>query len=736
MDLRTVRTAAQRIAEHADEHGLARVHVVLHGGEPLLLGLNGLRATLTELRGVIESVTQLDLRLQSNGVLVTPVMADLLAEFRVKVGISLDGDKSANDRHRRFANGASSHPQVLRALALLRRPAYRDIYAGLLCTVDIANDPIAVYEALLAEEPPQIDLLLPHATWDRPPPRPDGDRTGYGAWLARVYTRWIVDGRPVPIRLFDSLLSVATGGPSLTEAVGLNPADLVVIETDGAWEQADSLKAAYHGAPATGLNVFSHSVEDAAGHPGIAIRRAGLGGVCQTCRTCPVVHRCGGGLFAHRYRSGTGFDNPSVYCADLKELIATMDAAPAGATGSVPALGSVPGAVLDELGSGRGEAEALRSLTMSQLSITRALVAVLGNQAVPNTPAAAGWALLARLDVEAPDAVRTVLTHPYVRTWAVLSLDSTRGTDPDPDRAYLACLAAAAAVHAGADVDLDVPLQDGMLHLPTLGRLLIGSGVGRAAVSCGHGGFVTRAGGSVHAVRIGDRQAQPEGWQPTRHLRLGGVRVALEDTDPFRDCHQWPVAARLSGTAVDSWRRVAAAAWLSIRRTVPEHLPGLRIMLRSLAPLRHDGTGRQRSATSRHAFGAIGVAAVADPDALAVMLVHEMQHLKLGAVLDLCDLVDPGYRGRLSVGWRPDPRPLEAALSGAYAHLAVADVWRARRVAGGRHAPVADGRFRQYREWVSGAIDALLSTGALTHDGERFVDRMRRTVESWYDDRQ
>jgi uncharacterized protein len=34
------------------------------------------------------------------------------------------------------------------------------------------------------------------------------------------------------------------------------------------------------------------------------------------------VHRvCGAGHYAHRYRPGTGFRNPSVYCADLRRLI-------------------------------------------------------------------------------------------------------------------------------------------------------------------------------------------------------------------------------------------------------------------------------------------------------------------------------------------------------------------------------------------------------------------------------
>jgi len=51
-------------------------------------------------------------------------------------------------------------------------------------------------------------------------------------------------------------------------------------------------------------------------HPGIAARQQRLTGlryrvVARSWRTC------GGGLYAHRYRSGLGFANPSVYCADL-----------------------------------------------------------------------------------------------------------------------------------------------------------------------------------------------------------------------------------------------------------------------------------------------------------------------------------------------------------------------------------------------------------------------------------
>ena len=96
----------------------------------------------------------------------------------------------------------------------------------------------------------------------------------YAAWLGRIHSRWVADGRPLPIRFFDSLLDAWQGRPSGSEAAGLDPVDLLVIETDGSWEQTDSLKTAFDNAPATGLNIFSHSVDQAAAHPGVAVRQS------------------------------------------------------------------------------------------------------------------------------------------------------------------------------------------------------------------------------------------------------------------------------------------------------------------------------------------------------------------------------------------------------------------------------------------------------------------------------
>jgi uncharacterized protein len=84
---------------------------------------------------------------------------------------------------------------------------------------------------------------------------------------------------------------------------------------------------------------------------------------------------------------------------------------------------------------------------------------------------------------------------------------------------------------------------------------------------------------------------------------------------------------------------------------------------------------------------------------------------------DLYDLVDKTDTRRLHVGWREDPRPVEGALQGAYAHLSLAHLNQS-RAAAGRVA------WQRYRGWVCDACEELLKTGALTGHGERFVAGM------------
>lgn len=684
-----------------------------------------------ELRGALAGVCVLDLRIHTNGVLLDERFCDLFAELDIKVGVSLDGDKASNDRHRRYADGRSSHPQVLRAVELLNRRQYRPLFAGLLCTIDVENDPIAVYDALVALDPPRIDFLLPHATWDVPPPRPGNSSTPYADWLDAVYRRWSRTGRPVPVRIFDSVLRTLHGESSLTESLGLAPADLVVIETDGTFEQADSLKTAYDGAPVTGMDVIANSLDDVLEHPGMLARQGGAEELSRQCRSCPVVTSCGGGLYAHRYKTGSGFENPSVFCPDLMELITNIRdseaSAPHRSVASVPVEEL---AELDELAAGFGSAHTVARMAAAQLELNHELLVSVRERASQHDGvAAAAWELLTELDGDDPEALDAVVGHPYTRPWALRVLE---GRAPATITAGLAELAAAGAMRARNGTTVVVPLRNGLLRLPGVGVVTLDSGADFAEVTADAEDFTVRAAGRV--LRIGWDEGMDgltPHWQPVRIVELLGWALALEDTDPLRDSHQWPVAGRLSASGAKVWAEDLTAAWWLIRHQLAEYAPGLAAGLRVITPLDAPDRG-EVSAASKEVFGAIGVARPVSPDRLALLIVHEFQHMKLGAVLDMYDIYDPSDSRTFYAPWRRDPRPLAGLIQGVYAHIAVTDFWRVRRLAAeGEAARAAEAHFARWRQQTTEAVEVVAGSGALTELGERFVAGMANTAHGW-----
>ncbi|MFF3327192.1 radical SAM/SPASM protein FxsBH, inactivated beta-hydroxylase extension form [Streptomyces sp. NPDC002889] len=670
---------ALRLAEHAKSHALPSVSVILHGGEPLLAGPARLRRICEELTAALGEDTALDLRIHTNGLQLSSRYLDLFDEFDVKVGISLDGDRTANDRHRRFADGRTSHPLVLRAVELLRQDRYRHLYLGLLCTVDVANDPLAVYDALAELAPPRIDFLLPHATWDAPPARPDASPTAYADWILAVFDRWDALGRPVPVRLFESVLSTLGGGPSLTESLGLAPTDLVVVETDGTLEQVDSLKSAYDGAAATGFDVFTHTLDEVAAHPGVRARQLGLAGVSRTCRQCPVVRSCGGGLYTHRYAARSGFDNPSVYCADLEALIRGIEQRTAAATESP--------AVTDP-----------EALLILQQDLTRHLLADLHERLDGRGGGrwSTAWRLASTVE-QLSHGMDEIYAHPYTRSWLLSCLDALREQRPEALGLALRLdsYVAAAAVRGGLDLPVEVACPGGTLTLPTLGELRpTGSGERRTDL-------LAEVRGSVRElwVRVPGREAlrvrTPEAtdrWRPVHRPRLEGwPDLVIDDLDPYRDCFDDPVH-RFEGPAL------LTEAWALLRRAVPRQAAELAASLTTLTPLRRGGPS-----VGRHGYGALGLHLHGTPAELAAALLRGFRRAKLQALTEVTDLYTQDGWWHHPAPWQDEPVPVSRLLAGAYERVGLAAL-----------DPVAAGP-------AGPALRTLEHTAELTVSGKRLV---------------
>ncbi|MGI5163892.1 HEXXH motif domain-containing protein [Spirillospora sp. CA-253888] len=388
-----------------------------------------------------------------------------------------------------------------------------------------------------------------------------------------------------------------------------------------------------------------------------------------------------------------------------------------------------------ELAAGGGGAAAAEFLRAAQYSKHLLLVRSVRDVACERR-ADDAFALLARIQEADGPAVEQVLRHPTVAAWArrtVLALTGRRGGPARPEG--LAALAAAAAVRAGYPAEVEVPADDGVVHLPSLGRAVLrGTGAGRALVRTGSGPTDVTSDG-ISVTLPDDLHRDVPGWEALRPLTAEhqGRRIdlLLDDQDPHRMPGSSVIARRLSPAEVARWREHLRAAWETLVRhhwTIAEETAGT---LRTLTPLPAPHGG-QTSATAPHCFGGIGLSEPPDAHSMAVTFAHEVQHTKLTALLDLVPLTRPDDGTRHYAPWRDDPRPAAGLLQGVYAHLGIAGFWRRqRRHESGDGALRAHTSFARWRDAAAGGARTLLESGALTQEGERFVLELTRTLDDW-----
>ncbi|REE95486.1 HEXXH motif domain-containing protein [Thermomonospora umbrina] len=400
----------------------------------------------------------------------------------------------------------------------------------------------------------------------------------------------------------------------------------------------------------------------------------------------------------------------------------------------------LPVAHFDALAAGLGGPATIRLLRGAELS--KLLLRLRALLDVTGPPRPDGIELLAEAQRRAPQTVADLLLYPHVAAWVsacLRRLHATEGATGGDDLAHLGAVAAAAAIRAGMSLDVAVRVRGGTVVLPTLGCAEVGPPGfdGVAAVRSTARG-VEVASDHRTVVLPADPHADGPGWWGLRRLdAIAGGRalgVYLDDIDPFRDNHGLGPAPRLAEESLRDWRRTTDAAWDILADHHPHRAEAIAVGLTALVPLAAHRGRRELSATSADAPGAVAITPPGDPLLLAESLVHEFQHVKLCALLDLLPLHAPDDGERFYAPWRDDPRPLGGLLHGAYAYLGVTDFWgRQQRVMTGDDRTFAQYAFVLWRDQTRHAIGRIEGSGRLTANGERFVAGMRASLEAWTD---
>ncbi|MDQ2585578.1 hypothetical protein CKY47_16635 [Saccharothrix yanglingensis] len=388
----------------------------------------------------------------------------------------------------------------------------------------------------------------------------------------------------------------------------------------------------------------------------------------------------------------------------------------------------LPRFVFDEICSGAVSVDGMAILRRTQHSVRRLRLRAfleaarpIGERLGPFADLDGAWALLASAERTAPEVVESVLMHHSVGVWLGRALRQVLGTAADAtplwsEVGWFHAVAAAAAVRADLPCDVTVPVVHGTVTIPSVGafRLSRRFPVGQARVVNSAAGLSVEVPGVDTSV----------GWAKAKRLRGSargyGFDVLVDDLEPYREFTGPVPPGPLDDATWDEWRKLLGETWELLAEHHRPQAEELAAGLAAVVPL--DTRRDVFAASSSAAFGAIALSPKRSAVEFGEALVHEIQHSKVNALLDLVDLHTGDDEPVHYAPWRDDPRSLEGLLHGVYAFVSVAEYWHAQR----GHVPASLARRAQFNlghraRQVGAAVDGMRGLVELTDLGRRFV---------------
>jgi uncharacterized protein len=312
-----------RVHEYCEARAPHSMALVFHGGEPTLLGPE--RFDRYAARAEERLGDALDcISVQTNATLIDERWIAVLKRRGVRVGVSIDGPPEIHDAARVDHGGRGSHHATLRGFKMMRDAG---LDPGVLCVVNPGHSGAETYAHFRDNGIERMTFLLPDVSHDTKDdwygefgPTPVAD------YLIPVFDAWFAENDPsVNVRVFRDLMKRMMGGHGGTDAFGNPAAGYLIIESDGGIHALDALRVCGEDIADSGLNVLTHGFDDLkqglplvheAVHEGLPVPTG--------CAGCPEEKLCAGGFLPHRYSSANGFDNPSVWCADIQAILGHM----------------------------------------------------------------------------------------------------------------------------------------------------------------------------------------------------------------------------------------------------------------------------------------------------------------------------------------------------------------------------------------------------------------------------
>ena len=323
----TVRALASFLLQGALDLKASRIQIDFHGGEPLLMKKSRFRAMCDIFISTFSGRVAHGFALMTNAMLVDEEWVQIFSDYKIGVGVSLDGPEAINDAERLDHAGRGTYVRVRKGLDILReaRAIGRISGLGILTVSNPEKSAVEVYRHIVNDlDVNSIDVLLPidsHASFDA------SQAPSYATIYKSLYDEW-QSGSPdlVDFRIFTTAeAQLRWGDQNVKKVVDDVTGNYIIltVSSNGDVGPDDSLRTLNIGLFSQ-FNVRDHRLQEYLESPMTqAIVEAELT-LPDDCIDCAWSNFCRGGAangrLLNRYSPSRGFNNRSILCDSLQDI--------------------------------------------------------------------------------------------------------------------------------------------------------------------------------------------------------------------------------------------------------------------------------------------------------------------------------------------------------------------------------------------------------------------------------
>jgi uncharacterized protein len=317
---RILKSFLEKLESHIRDAQLPRMVIVIHGGEPLLLN----KRRFVELLESLEFIGQktncnLSASITTNGTLIDEEWASIFLRHKVSVTISIDGPPEVHNSRRLSLAGNNTHDRVVRGIEVIKETG--GIPLSTLCVCDPTANPIVLLNYFFnVLKVKAVDFLIPKINHDD---KSAGMYQEITTFYTKLFDEWYRRYLPrkLKVRICEEIIKLLLGKTPKTHSLYADRMTHVSISPDGTIEPLDNLRIGGNDRVNTGLNITTHSIGDVLTNELWLHTYEMARNLPQGCDTCEFVDCCHGGFIATRWSTANGYNNKTVYCQDIQNIL-------------------------------------------------------------------------------------------------------------------------------------------------------------------------------------------------------------------------------------------------------------------------------------------------------------------------------------------------------------------------------------------------------------------------------